>query len=227
MPHTVYNAHDVAKATGIAYARPVTGRGWPGWSYAGTEYHEGGWDAMVAATGITEWVRVLDDWFPASVVPLLASCGVRDRHGRKLTAKPGRPCEAVIVSDSWYSPRCARPATTTRPNIGMWSRMDEVPCCAMHANVADRRKANTERIRRQVREASETARRRADALDAAAEVLTWAGPLLADLGIHPATLTPGTAGDRGGVLVPAETVATLVELLTGEHYVRPSHDPEA
>lgn len=120
-------------------------------------------------------------------------------------------------------------ATTTRRPAGLPYTLRALSSAATLAadRLADRRKANTERIRRQVREASETARRRADALDAAAEVLTWAGPLLADLGIHPATLTPGTAGDRGGVLVPAETVATLVELLTGEHYVRPSHDPEA
>lgn len=228
MARGIINSWDLAQATGMDYALGVTGRGQPGWRYAGIEYHEGGWDAMVAATGITEWVRVggssaLGDWWPATIVDRIKALGLRRDNGGRLTITPGRPCDENISGD-WTHHRCTRPAVDTWEQGGIAGQT--VHLCALHLGAARKRRESTERITREVRESMERSRRNRDHLDLAAEFLEWAGPLLAEVGIHPKTVTPGVVQDRAGILLPTEAVATLVELATGERYPGSPHHQE-
>lgn len=221
MTRGIINAYDIEQATGISYAVAVTGRGANGWAYGGHEYHEGDcWSEMVAASGHPKWVRCvgIGSWFPATIVAKAAELGLtRDDNGKPLQWVEGRPCDETITSDTWAFPRCERVAIAVK-HEGM---PGATHVCKLHLNAHEKSQANQAAWHARWDERRAADARRADHVRLADELMEWAGPLLAELGIHPKTVTTGSIGERAGILLPAEAVATLVEAAIGERYPGP------
>ncbi len=180
---------------------------------------------MVEATGIARWVRWsqgTNDWFPLQVVAKAKDLGlVYGDKRRKLTWVEGRPCDQTPSNTGWGAERCGRVAVGTIGQTRLGQEARPLHVCKMHLNAHEKAAANMAAWRQEWAERDAAAARRADHVKRAEEVLAWAGPLLAELGIHPKTVTAGAIGERAGLLLPAEAIATLVEFATGERYPGP------
>jgi len=215
----LFNAWQVEQATGVPRARAIVGRG-KGWGWGEVECWEGSrsWDALVAATGRDRWVRCvgLEGWFPVEIVEKAKALGLADRKGKPLRWVEGRPCDEVVLGHGiGGGHRCERVAVGTIETRGIDGTMW---VCSLHLRAFEKRRANDEAMRARFAEDSARRTRARDHQALATEFLEWAGDLLAELGIHPATITVGTVGERTGILLPTEAVATLLQEATGERY---------
>lgn len=179
------------------------------------------------APEVEEWVQIkglprgsVGGWFPASVGPRLKELALLNEAGKPIrVGKPGMPCGIWVVQYEGlarYEHVCDREIKGTSKEWG-----HEVPACGTHSAAQRRREAEAERYAQESRERQERWDREKLHTKLGEDTLEWAGPLLAELGIHPATVTVGKIKDKVGVLLPAEAVATLVEYATGERYMPP------
>lgn len=221
MKHLGYivNGWDLAETTGVPHARPITGRG-KGWGWGEIECWEGSdsWDALMAATGRDRWVRCvgIGSWFPIEIVEKAKALGLVDRSGKRLRWQEGRPCDEIVLGHGLGGGhRCERVAVGTVTTKGVDGTMW---VCSMHRGAFEKRRAADEAMRERFAEDSRRRERSREHKALADEFVAWAGDLLAELGIHPATITTGTIGERTGILLPTEAVASLLEAATGERY---------
>ena len=177
------------------------------------------------APEVTEWVQVrglgrgiTGGWFPATAADRIKA--LVNENGKHLTvSKPGMPCGIRVVQYQGlarYEHTCDREVKGTSKEWG-----EEVPACGTHSAAQRRREAEAQRYAEESRQRQEQRDREKLHKKLAEDTLEWAGPLLAELGIHPATITVGQIKDKVGILLPAEAVATLVEYATGERYSPP------
>lgn len=217
----VANSWGIKQATGISPATVCTGRGL-GWAYNGQQWWgDDAWEQMGEATGITRWVRssgnrYITEWWPIAVVAKAEELGLLREGGKKITWTEGRPCEHHSYGAEENNGKCCRVATTSYTTGRDGDRV--IPSCEMHAKRHAKRLADDAAREAKWAEQRERRDRAEDHKRLAEELLEWAGPLLAELGIHPKTVEAIIHGQRAGVLLPAEAVATLVELATGERY---------
>jgi hypothetical protein len=171
--------------------------------------------------GGTGWWASPED--KARVDAYMAAHGIRLEHGPLRWEGPGDPCAVLLNNDRWGSSPCGRMAVAgeTCGRLGAGVGGEQVPACKLHVSVRRRVQAN------QARRDEEAASRRSESdrarlhREQAKALQEWAHPRLAELGIHPATVTVETVGRRVGLLLPPEAIATLIELVTGDHYTAP------
>lgn len=218
-PLEIINAHDLMTATGIRPARAITGRG-TGWAWGGREFWgEDAWDRMVAASGIEAWVTpaTVGSWWPAEIIEKAKALGLRNRSGKLLSWKQGRPCDETVTRE-WSSHRCERVVVGSIEVRSGPEGTAQRFVCGLHLKAAEKAAARHAEWRERWDRDRELVARQREHRQLAEELLAWAGELLAELGIHPATITVGSIGDRTGLLLPAEAVATLIQEATGERY---------
>jgi hypothetical protein len=153
-------------------------------------------------------------WFPGAAVER-APAGLR-WSGSTTSAirfgEPGRPCTALI-SGGVYSHACGRPAAIVDDGATGLGTEDGVAYrCRMHEAGHQRSLANAA-AREAEWEARDAARRHRDESErACTDVIERIRPLLAELGVHAATIVVGEDVDnrgRVGVLIPAEVAEML------------------
>lgn len=186
---------------------------------------QGTWPESVAAAqqrfGVDPdtWVPVLGNrsygtWIPAAAAARSKASKLVWSTGGKINfGEPGRPCTALVSGDM-SSRACGRPAVVSEGGARGFGIEDGVAHrCKMHEAGVQRQRAN-DAARHEKWEAESVERERLRANKARCEeVLEQIRPLLAELGVHPATLAVGSApGGKVGILLPAETA----ELLTSK-----------
>lgn len=102
---------------------------------------------------------------------------------------------------------------------GMETDLEHAATVLAHAEAEKARWAAEKAERAAAMEAAQA--RREQHWQHSEDLLEWARPLLAELGVHPDTLDVGRNGPRIGVLLPPETVAMLVEQIMGVRYPGP------
>lgn len=157
-------------------------------------------------------------WFPAAAVERAKQIGAMwepDRDTDKPKAVkftgPGTGCEVTINTGDG---RWSSFTTCGRAVVGVTKQMgrENCPSCKLHVN-GQAKRAENDRLWREKADAAREERQRRNAnRERCNEVLEAIRPLLAELGIHPDTLAVGEAGERVGVLLPAE----VAELLTAK-----------
>lgn len=222
------NDFELADLIGGVCIHPGSGSGAAAWRLqtpGGGDQKFSTFADAAAAGGGGDWFKVngrlrgwSGAWFPAAAVERAKQIGAMwepDRDGDKPKkvkfTGPGTGCEVTVnKGDSRWSSF----TTCGRLVVGVTRQMgnEECPSCSLHVNGALKR-AENDRLWREKWDADRLARERAKAnRERCLEVLEAIRPLLAELGVHPDTLVVGEAGDRVGVLLPAE----VAELLTAK-----------
>lgn len=153
------------------------------------------------------------DWYPPEAVAKSAELGCRwmnrkqDKPGGKVLFAEGRPCEATCTDNARWASfwTCGRVAVGT----GKDQFNGEGPLCSMHLKNYERETAKYQKIRDDYKAREEQYERESSHKKICEETLEKIRPLLAQLGVHPDTLAVGKAGDRVGILLPAETAEQL------------------
>lgn len=181
--------------------------------------------AAVAAAGGGDWYQAntrfrggVGAWFPKAAVDTAKLIGAmwepdgKDDPPKAVKFKgPGTGCEVTVSKSSgnWTSfATCGRMVVGVTKQIGN----KECPSCKMHVNAEAKADANMAAWREKWAAQDEARERRNANRERCNEALEAIRPLLAELGIHPDTLAVGAAGERVGVLLPAE----VAELLTAK-----------
>jgi len=154
-------------------------------------------------------------WFPGVAAEAAKAGNLywRDNPKSRIKFGPtGRPCTVIQHGNGHGSPShaCGRLAVIEHESSRMGSEDGIEYRCKLHQSVVERADArDVERKERQDARTEERERKNANR-SRCEEVLEKIRPLLAELGIHPDTLSVGTEGARVGILLPAE----VAELLT-------------
>lgn len=158
-------------------------------------------------------------------------------EGQRFSAagsEKGKPCDCEASGHtlgagtcaSWISGDRGDGRRCDKPSKGIWSEERSrfasgkgetyaVELCGVHLAARRKRKANDEARAVQWEADSLARQHRKESVERCNETIEKIRPLLAELGVHPATVVIGEAfddTDRVGVLIPAE----LAELLTAK-----------
>lgn len=159
------------------------------------------------------------EWFPAESVAKAKAIKLRwhtseSAGGLIKFDGPGVGCTVTIHSDFGHSRVCGRLSVTEGTEAQRGEMLhavgDMVYRCSRHQKVIERRRAASDERRARYEERRAADEREAETRRACGETLERLRPLLTELGIHPQTVTVGEAGERIGILLPAEAAELLV-----------------